>query len=306
MTALTVIGEFAINPECVCTLADLKDLEKRFGFRHGAVISEFPRTWIAEVKERAQQLEEPTRSAFRERVTRLKELAMVRMGRTGDGANWLERTLNSHAAKPFYAIFHKKGEGECRCFQEALEDDSLFEPLREAKVARNALDLVRAVEPVVRGSERFALIDPYFAPDRYYKQFVEELIRTATEVTKRRLYIDIHLEYRGNVREGEVPAIAACDIAAFKNWVDGLGAQITVTVSWWLDCGNGELHPRYLITERAGVRYDRGFKIPPDLDQQSHDTDVTMMTDAMTREVESRYSTSYVPLRRLHREEYIK
>ena len=300
MTSEIVIGEFAVNPECVCSIGDIRDLEKRFGFRHGAVISEFPRSWIAEVKEQAQRLEEPTRTAFKDRVSRLRETAMVRMGRNGTGTDWLARTLQSHSTKPFHAILHKVDEGPCRCFADALDDDALFSVLREAKVTRSAQSLVSAIQPLVQGSERFALIDPYFKPDRYFSKFVEELIRCATAVTRKRIYIDVHLESVSNV------GVDASEIFSFGEWVAQLGTQLTVTVSWWKDQGNGELHPRYLITERAGVRFDRGFKIPSDMDQQNHDTDVIMMTDAMVKEVESRYSATYAPLEMLHREEYRK
>lgn len=297
-----VLGEFAINPDCVATSADINALLRIFGFENGAVISEFPRSWVADVKSRAQQLEEPAKSAFFDKINLLKERAFVRLGRAVEGVSWIEKALASHAVRPFYGILHTHSEANYLGFSDALNDHEFPHGLRECKVHRDPDSMVNAILPLVQSSERFALIDPYFAPDEYFAKFVRKLVERNRELSHRRLYIDIHLEHDSDQR-GD---FGVEQINRFRAWVDRLPADLTVSVSWWKDSGVGELHPRYLITERGGVRFDRGFKIPPDHAQQQHDADVLMITDRFIREVERRYSRGYQPLSCIHSEIYTK
>ena len=47
---------------------------------------------------------------------------------------------------------------------------------------------------------------------------------------------------------------------------------------WWNDPDTREIHPRYLLTDLGGIRFDRGFEQPSDHDQRAGMTDVCMMT----------------------------
>jgi hypothetical protein len=298
-----VLGEFAVNPECVTSITDLTMLLRTFGFEHGAVISEFPRSWIPEVKGRAQQFEEPTRSAFRDKVDRLKTKAMVRLSRAAEGASWLDRTLASHRSRPFYGILHTQQVGDCQCFHTAINNDQFPYGLREGKALRNPEAMVDAVLPLVQSSERFTLIDPYFSPNAEYKEFVERLVNKKREVGAGKLYIDIHLEHD---EVGEGP-LGIAHINNFKHWAKSLPNNLEIKVRWWDDKKSGELHPRYLITERGGARFDRGFRSPDErraAKERENDADICMMTEAFIKEIENRYSEKYQLLKRIHGEVY--
>lgn len=298
-----VLGEFAVNPECVTSMTDLTMLLRAFGFEHGAVISEFPRSWIPEVKGRAQQFEEPTCSAFRDKVDRLKTKALVRLGRAAEGATWLDRALASHQLRPYYGILHTHQTGDCRCFQTAINDDQFPYGLREGKALRNPEAMVDAILPLVQSSERFTLIDPYFSPSKDYQEFVERIVIRKREVRAGKLYIDIHLEH-DEEREGE---LGAAHINNFRHWAKSLPDNLEINVRWWDDKKSGELHPRYLITERGGARFDRGFRSPDEhraAKERENDADICMMTEAFIKEIENRYSEKYQPLKRIHREVY--
>lgn len=298
-----VLGEFAVNPECIATMTDLTLLLRVFGFEHGAVISEFPRSWIPEVKQRAQQFEEPTRSAFKDKVDRLKAKALVRLGRLSDGTTWLDRTLASHRSRPFYGILHTHQTVDCQCFQHAINDDHFPCGLREGKALRNSVAMVSAILPLVQSSDRFTLIDPYFSPNAEYQEFVECLVMKRREISTGKLYIDIHLEHD---EEGEGP-LGPAHINNFKHWAKSLPDNLEINVRWWDDNKSGELHPRYLITERGGARLDRGFRSPDERRanrERENDADICMMTEAFIKEIENRYSEKYQPLKCVHRETY--
>jgi hypothetical protein len=64
---------------------------------------------------------------------------------------------------------------------------------------------------------------------------------------------------------------------------------------WWDDDGIAEIHPRYLVTEKGGIRFDKGFVEPNIVDQQEAETDVLMMTLKMTASVSQKYREESSP-----------
>jgi hypothetical protein len=295
-----ILGEFAVNPGCVTSINELTRMLRVFGFSHGAVVSEFPAKWVAEVKGKATLLEEPARTAFMEKVNRLRDKALVRLSREASGATWLDRARASNCVRPFHGILHKEKGAGFDSFDEVMNDDEFPPGLREGKAVRNPDAMVNAILPLVQCSERFSLIDPYFGPDEHFLKFVKKLVERNREIKNRALYLDIHLEH-DRESKGEVGTF---EIRRFKDWVAELPERLVVKVRWWDDERTGELHPRYLITERGGVRFDRGFITPQEYAQRENDADLSMMTEAFIKEVEHRYSEAYEPLRRLHCETY--
>lgn len=289
-----VLGEFAVNPACISTSADLSLGLKVFGFEHGAVISDFPNGWYKAIRARAAQMPDPDRTQFLEKLNRLRERAVARVRPSAQGDSWLEQAIVSNAVRPFHSILDEAESAGCLCYTTAMDDDNLRSGLREGKVQRHATELVKSFWPLVVSSDRFSIIDPYFKPDGAHKNFVRELIAARRTANKSIVYLDLHVEFDDDpleMRDGS----AAC-VSAFKQWAQGIGENIAFSIYWWSDAGVGELHPRYLLTERGGVRLDRGAVVPPQLDQQDHDTDISMLTEHFVKEVERRYNGTYQPL----------
>ncbi len=289
-----VLGEFAVNPACITSNADLSIGLNTFGFEHGAVISDFPNGWHREVSVRATQMPEPDRGNFLTKLSRLRERAVARVRPSHPGTTWLEQAVASSTARPFHAILDEATSDRCVCYTSAIEDENLRAGLRENKVQRNAAALVNALWPLAVSSDRFSIIDPFFRPDSAHRNFVRELVAARRTAGRSTLFLDLHMEFDDDPREFR-DGSPTCK-SAFKDWARGIGQNLVVSLYWWEDGGVGELHPRYLITERGGVRLDRGAVVPPQLEQQDHDTDVSMLTEHFVKEVERRYSGTYRPL----------
>ena len=289
-----VLGEFAVNPACINSIAELRLSLQVFGFEHGAVISDFPNGWHKAVRAHASQMPDPDRTRFLEKLEHLRERAIARVRPSVLSGSWLEQTVESNANQPFYAILDEEESHGCLSYATAMDDGNLRSGLRERKVSRNAADLVKSFWPLIVSSDRFSIIDPYFKPDSAHKKFVRELIAARRTSTKSILFLDLHIEFDNDPREMR-DGSDAC-VSAFRTWASDIGSNIAINLRWWADDGVGELHPRYLLTERGGVRLDRGAVVPPQLNQQDHDTDVSMLTDHFVKEVERRYSGTYNPL----------
>lgn len=289
-----VLGEFAINPACINSISELSLGLKVFGFEHGAVISDFPNGWHKAVRVHASQMPDPDRTLFLDKLSRLRERAIARVRPSMPRESWREQAIASNAGHPFYAILDEVESPGCRSYSTAMDDENLRSGLRENKVPRNAADLVKSFWPLVVSSDRFSIIDPYFKPDGAHKNFVRELIAARRTAVKSILFLDLNIEFDDDPHEMRNGSDEC--ISAFRHWANGIGENVAFTLRWWADDGIGELHPRYLLTERGGVRLDRGAVVPPQLNQQDHDTDVSMLTDYFVKEVERRYSGTYNPL----------
>lgn len=289
-----VLAEFAVNPACICSSADVSLCQKVFGFEHGAVISDFPNGWYKSIRARANQMPDPDRGYFLSKLIHLRDRAVARVRSSAAGGSWLEQAVASNADYPFHAILDEAESANCRGYAAAMDDENLRSGLRENKVPRNATDLVKSFWPLVVSSDRFSIIDPFIKPDRAHKSFLRELVAARRTVSNGLLYLDLHMEFDDDPREKRDGSVASK--SAFKSWAGDIGTNLAFTLHWWTDEGVGELHPRYLLTERGGVRLDRGAVVPPQLDQQDHDTDVSMLADHFVKEVERRYSGKYRPL----------
>lgn len=289
-----VLGEFAVNPACICSSADLSLSLKVFGFEHGAIISDFPNGWYKIIRSRANQMPDPDRGYFLEKLGRLRNSAVARVRPSELGESWLKQAVASNFSHPFHAMLDETESTDCRGYAAAIDDENLRSGLRENKVSRNATDLVKSFWPLAVSSDRFTIIDPFIKPDDAHKKFLRELVAARRTVSKATLYLDLHMEFDENPRENRDGSLASK--SKFKIWAGGIGENLTFALHWWTDGGVGELHPRYLLTERGGVRLDRGAVVPPQLDQQDHDTDVSMLADHFVKEVERRYSGTYRPL----------
>lgn len=295
MTGGTILGEFAINPACITKPSDLKEIFNRFGFHHGAVISDFPNAWHKTVSLHASDLPEPDKSAFLDRLSRVKDSVLARVRSNSQGESWIEQARASAKDMAFYSILDTQSSEGARSYFEAMEQLDLTGGLREGKVTRTADSLVRSFLPLVLCSDKFTIVDPYVMPDAAYRKFIKALVDARRARSRSTLFVDLHLEFDENadsMRDGTPQCINA-----FEAWARGIGSNLVMTVHLWSDMGIGEIHPRYLLTERGGVRLDRGVRIPPQLNQQDHDTDVAMMTPHFVHEIERRYSGTYEPLK---------
>lgn len=295
MPVPVVLGEFAVNPACICSSADLSVGQQVFGFEHGAVISDFPNGWYKAIRARANQMAEPDRGIFLGKLLRFRDRAVARVRPSETGETWLDQAVASNATLPFHGILDETDSVACRSYSTAMDDEDLRAGLRENKVPRNADALVKSFWPLAVSSDKFVIIDPYIKPNEAHRKFFSALVAARRTVVKTALYLDLHMEFHGDpieLRDGT----DTCK-AAFKVWAKGIGENLFISLYWWADSGVGELHPRYLITERGGVRLDRGAVVPPQLDQQDHDTDISMLADHFVQEIERRYSGKYQPLK---------
>lgn len=291
-----IIGEFAINPSAIDVHdRDLNFLLTCFGFANGAVIAEFPSSWIGFLLKKAhvEINEESDLKRVILKLHKLKEQCLIEARRDYDNSKtWTFNALQQHNELPFYMIVDEercRGNPDVVTFDEL--DDSVFENLRGGKYPRDASTQAETSRLLLLNSCNIKIIDPFFKPVDGYIKTIRELIR----VSRYALRTDIvGFEVHASVHQGG----QKIDVEETVQIIEGCFPKIipygkAVTFFWWDDVDTREIHPRYLISEIAGLRYDRGFQEPADLGHREGLADISVMSrrecdDAYFRYVEER------------------
>lgn len=284
-----ILGEFAINPEVIEDWTDLRILSMRFGFEHGAVISDFPKPWISSLKQRAEQDLKGTRKYLSviEQLNRIKKEFLINRARTYDVAeDWVNNAVTQHEAFAFYKIIDINAAKGVDAFCDI--DEKLFEGLREGSTHRHAEDLAQVACLLLENSKKIKIIDPFISPHRGCQKSIKEIINVIQRGNRaQNIQLELHTS---SSRSGK-----DVDVANEKTEIETIyqplvSAGMSLRVYWWKDDETNELHPRYLVTERGGMRYDRGFIEPNELSEKDSDTDVSMMTQERANEVWGTYT----------------
>jgi hypothetical protein len=288
-----ILAEFAVNPDAIKEWRDLKIITMNFGFEHGAVISLFPSKWIAGLKQKAEAELKGTREYLGviEKLNTIKNDVLIKSGREYDPTQaWIDNSIRQHQTKNFYKIIHVDGlPGQTDVIGFDDLDETVFRDLREGTIKRKASVLAEVSRLLLVNSKNVQFIDPFFSAKgtKFFKT-LEEMLRVA-DYDGRNVSIQVHASYKHSN--------TSVDIEDEKQILDRhLKPRISVgkriEFYWWDDNNTAEIHARYLITEKGGIRFDRGFAEPNVLNQQEADTDVSMMTNSMINSIAPKYNES--------------
>jgi len=302
-----ILGEFAVNHEAIIEreLRDLSAITMLFGFHNGAIISSFPSNWLAKIKDKARSELDGTTEYLRviEQLDFIKKNILIKSGRGYDGNNsWLENALTQQEEKPFFRIIHSDSSpshAEVLSFDKL--DQRVIENLREGKVKRDATSLAEVSRLLLANSNNIQFIDPYFSAQAnngklnqgFFKSF-EQMFNFARVFERNNIAsIHIHTSYKHGQTEVDIEGEKEILNKHYKKLVP---SSQSIKFFWWDDEDTGEVHPRYLVTEKGGIRFDRGFIEPASHEQREAETDVSMMTTKMIALISQQYrkeSSSY-------------
>jgi hypothetical protein len=292
-----ILGEFAVNPDVIKEWRDLRMITMNFGFDHGAVISLFPKNWIAGLKQKAETDLKGTKEYLNviEKLNTIKNEVLIKSGREYDPTqDWINNSIRQHQAKNFYKIIHiddLPAHTYVIGFDEL--DEAVFKDLREGKIKRKASVMAEVSRLLLVNSKNIQFIDPFFsAKDTKFFKTLEEMLCVADFDRRNNVSIQIHASYIQSKVEVDIEREKISLDNYFKTKIS---AGKSIEFYWWDDQGSAEIHPRYLITEKGGIRFDRGFAEPNDFDQQEAETDVAMITTSMVNSISPKYKEDSSP-----------
>ena len=266
---LTVIQEYALEPDLVATWTDRRDyryFHEGFGPGRGRLVSRFPKRWKALVYEAARGRATDVGMARVEELLRHISQRMVRRARAhydSKAGNWLENALREHNERPFHAILARsnpEGHSDVLVGEEVSEaSHERWAAKRTLTVAREARTLAAAVAPVLRNSSVILFVDPYFNPnERRYRRTLTAFLHEA-------------MSARPAAVPGRVEVVLAADrpkspeeeffrAACYKRLCGCVPNGLRVVVRRVSERPGGqELHNRYILTDLGGIEFGHGL-----------------------------------------------
>ncbi len=278
-----LFAEFAINPNEITSVAHLAMLKTNFDFSRGALISAFPKSWYSDVFENIKQhLSDKDTARVTELLQGIKSSSLVKSEREYAGDNWANAALVAHQQFPFYCIVgaldHNPPE-YLSTFEQLFTFN--FEKIGSIDVLRQPHALVEPLGPLLRGSAKLRLVDPYLCPSNKHLPDVLKSIMNNRE--GRKFEIEIYSDEKRAEEGFEVN---------FSRLIGELPPN--VTLSWFLlnDEGTGKLHQRLFFTEKGGVIFDRGFIVPNPHEQRQVPTSLRTMTKLQINNADRDYNSS--------------
>lgn len=278
---------FAIEPGAIDNWKDLKYALEKFGYSKGLLIARFPKPWPRLVIEACERrgVGEVERARIVEKLRQAQNDRLVRMGLPFDGDDWIANVRQDGVHEHLSAVLVRDKHDAERFHCLAEVEEALFENRRDVQVRRNAKALAEAARYVLLSSDRVVLVDPYFEAKPRCCKVLQAMIKLCREHGHQLSEVVVY------TAKGTLKRHANHDMADYERLLSGDLAQ-DIKLRIYMLSAEGldqDFHARYLFSQRAGLRFDRGFVEPEDLMQRDHLTDVACLDEGRVAELNIRY-----------------
>lgn len=278
---------FAIEPDAINNWQDLKYAMEKFGYSKGLLIARFPKPWPRLVIEACDRrgVGDLERARIVEKLRQAQDDRLVRMGLPFDGDDWIANAKQDGVRDRLSAILvrDKHDAERFHCFADV--EESLFDNRRDMQVKRSAQALAEAARYVLLSSDRIVLIDPYFEAKPRCCKVLQAMIKLCRENGHQLAEIVVYTAKDTQKRHANHDA-AAYEKLLSNDLAQDIKLRIFLLSAEALD---HDFHARYLFSQRAGLRFDRGFVEPEDHAQRDHLTDVACLDKSRVAELNSSY-----------------
>ncbi len=247
--------EYAIEPEALVEDQNRRYLVDNMGVGTGRLVAQYPEDWLEKVRHACDQ-HQPVEQL---RVTRDLDVLRKRLVKTnrpyGGHLVWLSNALNAHEHEPFRAIVAGTSEvthDAILTVSQLRSDTPGWEIPGDGKIQRTAEEMANIAQPLLRLSSVILFVDQHYKSNVTFGRPLSEFLKHAQKGKKAH-----KIEYHLNAETRE-------DI-----FVQGLEKQrrflpfdngVSMVFVRWKKIDEGEnQHPRYILTNRGGLRFDYGL-----------------------------------------------
>jgi hypothetical protein len=271
-----MIHEFSLDPGVAQDWQSLRYVLDQSGFPHGRLISEYPKEWRRMAYEAAAKISTPVNAKRVEVLLQAAKSKLLPGARHYDpNRDWLPNAVEQHRTRPFRAIISNENPmgHDAVLIPEALtETTPLWHTQRETKVPRTAAALSNAVSVLLKQSREVLLVDQHFDPDeKRFQRTLQSFIGAAlSAVPKKR--IEYHLKIQRKLSterfrtgcESQLPQLIPVGV-------------VIRFIRWQARKEGEDFHPRYVLTERGGIRIDAGL----DEGKKGETTDISLLPNEL-------------------------
>lgn len=280
-----MIHEFAVDPEALASWQNFRFLVDQFGVHHGRLISRFPGKWKRMVFQACEECAPIEKERIIERLRGIDD-KLLAAGRDYNRAiDWLPNALDSNAETPFHAIISTpaKVNGTPHLDVETLSGgDEKWSVPRGTQIPRTAAALAAAADTLLQCSSEIILVDQHYSCGSRHGQPLTEFLKSA-QLGKPLSRLEYHL----SAEKTGAPAWFRQKLEEQRRFFNLLPETQLVFVRWKTIDGGDNMHARFILTERGGLRYDYGL----DEGDEGESTDV----DCLDQEVYQHRWSQYHP-----------
>ena len=288
-----MLHEFALDPEVMTTWQTVQLLSHLFGVEYGRLISTFPGKWKREVYTacgRRPDLRDIEKARIVEKIKQLDPKLILTGRPYTPTKSWLENAESEHGDRPFRAVISDNNPKKHSFILNSSDLDEkleLWNVPREEKVSRDARAMASCVTLLFQMSRSILFVDPHFKPDaaRFRRPLIE-FLKVASQASSRAGRPFDRIEYH---------LAKACDISFFidvcrQTLLTHIPSGCDITFFRWTPRKPGEdLHPRYILTDVGGIRFERGL----DDGEPGETTDVGLLGSRSMRGVGRTFNKSH-------------
>lgn len=259
-----MISEFALDPTVVNDWPSFKYIVDQCGVHHGRLISGFPQKWQL-VAINLCQIQGTKRTAIVEKLRYLGHKMMDSNRTYNYQQEWIVNAEQQHSIKPFHAIITIQNPmaREYVLIADDIEENTPLWNVRRGKpVPRTAEALAKCASILLSISKEIIFIDPHFEFIDKDGNEIHRFINTLkyfiefSFIDKPVKRLELHLRHK---------KYRHIDIDSWKNLCEEKIAPLIPKYSkikvfiWKKKWEGDEIHARYILTERGGIKYDYGL-----------------------------------------------
>lgn len=280
---------FAIEPSAINNYHELRYIVEKFGWSKGLLIAKIPGKWDSLVRDglKANGVKPRELKRIEAILEKAKRDATFKLGLPfQQDETWLNNVFSSEILNSLDAVLVAEELQLDKCVSLVSVSGEMFENRREVQVERRSENLAKAAEYVARANKTIYLVDRYFSSDEKCLKFLDEIIDLAC---KPRGNLTKVVVISGFDQKNSLPynRLKASYLGRLVRWT-GKGVKFCF---YRLDMEktNWDFHARYLFSEKAGLRYDRGFVEPFDPAEKSHKTDIVCLDKDVVEQLNTKY-----------------
>lgn len=284
---------FAIEPEAINNWKDLRYVVEKFGFSKGLLIGQYPKRWLALVYEACKKnvQSDSELKKIEEKLSLIKKDRVFQLGLPYTPPDWLNNMLSEEIISHLDGVIVKGNAVNPKHHQLDSVHESIFENHRETKVKKQATYLAEAATYLLFDTTQIVLIDPYFRPKEKCIKVLNEMLSISESGKNKINKVSVFVAFSKDPRSHE-DVITSYKLL-LNQWIEkGIEFNVSRLQDDALDF---DFHARYLLTDKGGLRYDRGFVEPNDHSVREQETDIGCMEAQTIKGLKAQYIESLEP-----------
>jgi len=251
-----MLHEYALDPSVLTNWQSFRYFFENFGVSQGRMISQYPKKWKKMVYEACAGCRDVERSRIEQRLADIDD-RLLRTTTIFDVAQpWLANAeTNRKAFRAVISTANPARHDNVIIADDISDSDPLWYVEREKPVLRTAQELANCAGRLLEHAREVLFIDPHFNPEMSrYRNTLKAFLEKIPEPGKLKR-IEYHVSnsllpvnFSGSLLE-HLPRIMSRDVTiTFIRWQEAVRGS-----------GGDSLHPRYILTDRGGIRFEHGL-----------------------------------------------